>query len=347
MTDRITARDIADAAQRLNGHVVRTPLLTSAVLNARTGATVIIKPETLQITGSFKIRGAFYRLSRLNAAERAAGVIAWSGGNHAQGVATAAAWLGIATIIVMPSDAPSTKIENTRRLGAEIRLYDRATESREAIARAMIAERGGTLVPSYDDPDIIAGQGTVGFELASQAIALAGCVPDKILIPCGGGGLVAGCAIALRDARADAEIYSVEPEACNDMARSLDAGHRVANAAGATSICDALLAPRPGEMTFPYALHMLAGGLGVSDAMTMDAMAFAWRELKLVVEPGGAVALAALLNGLLDVRGKLVAVVLTGGNVDEALFVRALSRGARKNGPDRLRIAARAGTMRR
>jgi threonine dehydratase len=325
-TDRIvTAEHVEAAARRLAGNAVVTPLLHFPELDARIGGRVLIKPETLQIAGSFKFRGAFNRLSQLGGAERRAGVIAWSSGNHAQGVAAASARLGIAATIVMPSDAPTTKIDNTRRLGASVHFYDRANESRENIARALISERGGTLVPSYDDPHVIAGQGTAGLEIAEQATAMMGCVPDIILVPCGGGGFVAGCATALCARRADAQVYAVEPATFDDTTRSLAAGKRLANRVGAASICDALLAPEPGELTFPINERLLAGGLAVSDQMVLDAMAFAWRELKLVVEPGGAVALAALLNGLVSAKGKLIAVVLSGGNVDRPVFVRALS----------------------
>lgn len=321
-----TFADVADAARQIEGHAVRTPLLRFTDLDRRTGATVVIKPETLQITGTFKFRGAYNRLSRLNERERAAGVVAWSSGNHAQGVAAAARTLGIAATIVMPADAPVMKMENTRRLGAAIRPYDRYTESRETIARAMVAESGSTLVPSYDDPWIIAGQGTAGLELAQQATEAIGNVPDIVLVPCGGGGLVAGCALALREMRGNCAVYSVEPRSFDDTARSLVAKHPLSIAAGATTLCDALMAPHPGELTFPINQRLLAGGLAVNDDMVLDAIAYAWRVMKLVVEPGGAVALAALLHGLIDVRGRSVGAVLSGGNVDADIYVRALAR---------------------
>lgn len=320
-TERLPVRpaDIDAAARRLHGHAVRTPLLENDELDALAGGRVLLKAETLQHTGSFKFRGAWNRLSQLTATERRAGVLAWSSGNHAQGVALAAQRLGIRAAIVMPRDAPRIKIENTRRLGAEIIGYDRYSEVREEIGRRIARERGAVIVPAYDDAQIVAGQGTVGLEIAEQAAAL-GLTVDQALVCCSGGGLVAGTALALRAARDDTRVYSVEPAGFDDHARSLLLGERVSNAPDARSICDALQAPTPGEVTFPINRALLAGGLVVSDDDVRTAMRFAFRTLKLVVEPGGAVALAAVLAGKIPTEGRVTAVVLSGGNVDPAAF---------------------------
>lgn len=320
-TERLPVRpaDIDAAARRLHGHAVRTPLLENDELDALAGGRVLLKAETLQHTGSFKFRGAWNRLSQLTATERRAGVLAWSSGNHAQGVALAAQRLGIRAAIVMPRDAPRIKIENTRRLGAEIIGYDRYSEVREEIGRRIARERGAVIVPAYDDAQIVAGQGTVGLEIAEQAAAL-GLTVDQALVCCSGGGLVAGTALALRTARDDTRVYSVEPAGFDDHARSLRLGERVSNAPDARSICDALQAPTPGEVTFPINRALLAGGLVVSDDDVRAAMRFAFRTLKLVVEPGGAVALAAVLAGKIPTEGRVTAVVLSGGNVDPAAF---------------------------
>ena len=310
--------EIVDAARQIAGEAVRTPLLEYPALNARVGGRVLIKFEGAQRTGSFKFRGAYNRLSRLTAAERAQGVVAWSSGNHAQGVAAAARLLGVPATIVMPSDAPAIKIRNTRGHGAEILLYDRASQSREDIARALVAERGAVLVPSFDDPHIIAGQGTVGLEIMEQAVER-GAAVEQLLACCGGGGLIAGIATAVTE-RAKVAVYSVEPQAFDDTARSLASGERETVAAGATSICDALLTPQPGELTFAINRRLLAGGLSVSDEEVREAMRFAFDSLKLVTEPGGAVALAAVLAGRLPLEGRTTAVTISGANVDPAAF---------------------------
>jgi threonine dehydratase len=323
--EAVTYEDVVQAARRLSGHASVTPLLQSAVLNERTGATVLLKAENLQIIGAFKFRGAFNRLVQLNPDERARGVVAWSSGNHAQGVAAAAQRLGIHAAIVIPSDAPSIKVEGTRRLGAEIVFYDRHREDRERIGRSLAKERGATLVPSYDDPHIIAGQGTVAIEAVEQARAIYNAQFDTMLVPCGGGGLISGCALALNALCPSARIYCVEPAAFDDTARSLVSGKRETNDPNATSACDALMSPSPGALTFPINQRLLTAGLRVTDEMVFAAMAFAWKELKLVVEPGGAVALAAVLQGLIDCRGKTVGVVLSGGNVDPELYARVLN----------------------
>ncbi|CAO3375455.1 threonine/serine dehydratase [Azospirillum argentinense] len=317
-------QDIVEAAARLDGVAVRTPLLENALLNERVGGRVLLKPEVLQRSGSFKFRGAFNRLSQLTPEERRGGVVAWSSGNHAQGVAAAAALLGMPAVIVMPSDAPALKIANTRGYGAEVVLYDRWTESREAIATAIAAERGATTVPPYDDPHIMAGQGTVGLEIAAQAQAI-GAVPDDVIAPCSGGGLMSGVATAVRHSFPDSRLWAAEPAGFDDVARSLAAGERVENTAGQRSICDALLTPTPGALTFPVMKTLLSGSLAVTDAEVKAAMAYAFTVLKLVVEPGGAVGLAAVLTGKLPAAGRTVVVVLSGGNVDAATFTDALA----------------------
>lgn len=320
----ITLSDIEDAAARIAGAAIRTPLIESDALNERLGARVLIKPENLQRTGSFKFRGAFNRLSRLTPAERAAGVVAWSSGNHAQGIAAAARRLNMRAAIVMPGDAPRVKLENTRSYGAEVIPYDRATENREDIARRIASERGATLVPSYDDRDIIIGQGTAGLELARQADARDARL-DALLVCCGGGGLIAGMATAFAALSPSTEIYSVEPEGFDDHARSLASGRREHNTGTKPSICDALLAPTPGELTFPVNRRLLKGGLSVSDDEARAAIRYAATALKLVAEPGGAVALAAALHEKIDCSNKTVGVVISGGNIDPNLLAEILA----------------------
>lgn len=315
----IDVQDVIDAARIIQPAAVRTPLLENAALNIRCGRRVLVKFEGAQHTGSFKFRGAYNRLARLDAAERAAGVVAWSSGNHAQGVAAAARLLAMPATIVMPADAPAIKLANTRALGAEVVTYDRHRESREEIATALAQARGATLVPSFDDPFIIAGQGTVGLEILEQAEAL-GVTVSQILVCCGGGGLTAGIATIVKARAPDVVLYSVEPGAFDDTARSLASGVREQVASDARSICDALMAPSPGAMTFPINHALLSGGLTVSDDQVRDAMRFAFSALKLVVEPGGAVALAAMLNGLAPACEGASVVVLSGSNVDPALY---------------------------
>ncbi len=317
--------EIEAAARRLAGVAVETPLLRSAALDQRTGAQVLLKPEMLQRTGSFKFRGAYNRIAQLSESERRAGVVAFSSGNHAQGVAAAAALLDIPAAIVMPADAPAIKIENTRGYGAEVLCYDRYRQEREQVAAEIVAERGATLVRPYDDRDIIAGQGTCGLEIAGQAERRGGPL-NLLLVCCGGGGLISGIALAFGALSPATEIFAVEPEGFDDTARSLAAGERVGNDPEARSFCDALLAARPGAVTFEINRQRLAGGLVVSDAEVAEAMAYAFRVLKLVVEPGGAVALAALLSGKAETRGKRVGVVLSGGNVDAETFCAAIGR---------------------
>lgn len=315
----VDVTDVEKAAERLSGISVRTPLLQNYELDQIAGGTVLLKPECLQVTGSFKIRGAYNRLSQLTAEQASHGVVAWSSGNHAQGVAAAGAMLGIRTTIVMPEDAPRAKLENTERLGGEVVTYDRYTGDREAIARQIAADRNAELVPSYDHEHIIAGQGTVGLELAEDASSM-GLPPDQVLIPCGGGGLSSGSALALKSRLPVVDVYAVEPADFDDTARSFLANERVRIDDTARSICDALQTPMPGELTFAINRRLLSGVLTVSDAEVRAAIRFAFKNLKLVVEPGGAVALAAVLSGKVDTKGVTTAIVLSGGNIDVDLF---------------------------
>lgn len=316
--------DIEAAARRLEGLAVNTPVLESPALNKACGGRVLIKPECLQRTGSFKFRGAYNRIAQLDEVQRAAGVVAWSSGNHAQGVAAAAALLGIRATVVMPHDAPQIKLQRTRDFGAEVVGFDRFSEDREAIARAIAAERGAALVPSYDHPQVIAGQGTCGLEFARQLLAR-GLELDSLLVCCGGGGLSAGIATAFAQLQPAAAVHPVEPAQFDDTARSLQAGTRLSNDPEARSICDALLAPTPGELTFAINRQLLSEGLRVTDDEVRGAMRFAFEELKLVVEPGGAVALAAVLNGRIDCLQRTVGVIISGGNVDADQFAGVIS----------------------
>jgi len=320
----VTPADIDAAAETIAAAAVRTPLLNSAALDERVGARVFLKPEVLQRTGSFKFRGAYNKLSSIPSDRRAAGVVAFSSGNHAQGVAAAARLLNMPATIVMPADAPVAKRERTKSFGAEVVLYDRDKEDREAIARAICDKRGATLVPPYDDPKIVAGQGTAGREIAQDLLAL-GATPDLVIAPASGGGLVAGIATAIKAKFPGAEVMTAEPEGYDDHARSFAAGRRTAITPAGRTICDALMAPMPGEITFAINNALGVRGVVVSDAEVGAAVKFAFNELKLVVEPGGAIALAALLTGRLEARGKTVAVVLSGGNVDADLFAKLIS----------------------
>ncbi len=317
----ITAADVDAAALAIAPYAVRTPLLNSAALDARVGGRIFLKPEVLQRTGSFKFRGAFNKLASIPEAARSGGVVAFSSGNHAQGVAHAAQLLGMQATIVMPSDAPQAKITRTREFGAEVVLYDRLKEDREAIARSISEKRGATLVPPYDDPHVMAGQGTVGREIAEDLQAL-GLTPDIVVAPASGGGLVAGIATAVKARFPSTQILSAEPADYNDHALSFEAGERVSHHAQSPTICDALMAMTPGELTFAVNNHLHVKGVAVTDAEAGAAIAFAFRELKLVVEPGGAVGLAALLQGRFDAKGKTVVIVLSGGNIDAELFAR-------------------------
>lgn len=326
MTSIIPTPGIADieaAAARLAGFAVETPLIESPVLNERFGARLLFKPEVLQRTGSFKFRGAYNKIASLSPEERSRGIVAFSSGNHAQGVAASAAMFGVRAVIVMPSDAPSMKIENVRRMGAQIVLYDRYREDRSAVTRPYV-ERGLVLVPPFDDPAVIAGQGTIGLELLSQAKKL-GAHLDAVVIPCGGGGLTGGISMAVKHGSPQTEIWAAEPEHFDDTRRSLAAGKRLANEPGRTSVCDALLTPEPGEITFEINRKNLAGSVAVTPKAVAAAMRDAMAHLKLVVEPGGAAGLAALSSGEIDLDGRTIAVVLSGGNVDFSLYADILA----------------------
>jgi threonine dehydratase len=319
-----TAADVDAAAARLAGVALRTPLISSPVLDARTGGRIFLKAETLQRTGSFKFRGAYNKLSSLASDMRRGGVVAFSSGNHAQGVAAAAKLLDMPAVIVMPRDAPRPKRERTAALGAEIVLYDRQREDREEIARDIAASRGAVLVPPYDDPFVIAGQGTAGREIAEDMARL-GHSLDCVIANASGGGLTAGIALAVKARVPAARIYTAEPEGFDDHARSFRSGRRERNAALSGTICDALMSQMPGELTFEVNRTLVADGVAATEAEVARAVAFAFHELKLVVEPGGAVALAALLAGKPDVAGKTAVVVLSGGNIDPELFARLVA----------------------
>jgi threonine dehydratase len=311
-----TFADVIAAAARIAPYAIRTPLVESWQLNALTGGRIFLKLETLQRTGSFKFRGACNRLAMIPQEERSRGVVAFSSGNHAQGVAAAAQLFGMPALIVMPSDAPKPKIEGTRAFGAEIVAYDRLRDDREAIAARICAERGAVLVKPFDQTEIIAGQGTVGLEIAA-AVRHLGLTLDEVLVPCSGGGLVCGTALGLHGSGIAAKVHSVEPENFDGMKRSLEAGKRVQAPGGKLSIADALMAPIPGAIVFETAKDLLAPGFAVNDAELERAMVFAAQKLKLLVEPGGAAALAALLAGrVVDVKDKTVALVLSGGNAE-------------------------------
>jgi threonine dehydratase len=316
--------DIDAAARVLAPFAVRTPLLSSPALNERVGTKVFLKPEMLQRTGSFKFRGAFNKMSSIPESARSGGVVAFSSGNHAQGVAAAARILNMPATIVMPADAPLSKRERTKAYGAEVVLYDRDREDREAIARDIAGPRGATLVRPYDDPYVIAGQGTVGREICEDMAAL-GIAPDIVVAPASGGGLVAGVATAVKARYPEAMMMSAEPEAFDDHARSLRAGKREPHASKGRTICDALMASIPGELTFAINSRLLSQGITASDEEVGAAVGFAFRELKLVVEPGGAVGLAALLAGHIEAAGKTVVIVLSGGNVDADLYARLIN----------------------
>ncbi|WP_136684614.1 threonine ammonia-lyase [Falsirhodobacter xinxiangensis] len=313
---------IEAAAGRLRGHARVTPLLSSPDLDRIAGRRVLVKAECLQHTGSFKFRGAWSAVSALDPETRARGVIAISSGNHAQGVALAAARHGTGAVIVMPADAPKLKIDNTRALGAEVILYDRATEDREAIGESLAAERGLTLIRPFDDPQVIAGQGTTGLEIAEQALA-AGVKAADVIVCCGGGGLSSGIALALEGSAL--RVRTAEPAGFDDMARSLLADERLANGP-ASSICDAILTPKPGELTFPILSRLAGPGIVVTDDEALDAVAQAFLRLKIVLEPGGAVALAAALSHAPEIEADTVICVASGGNVDPATFASALAR---------------------
>ena len=314
-----TFADVDLAADRIRGVAVRTPLINAPVLDEHLRARVFLKAETLQRTGSFKFRGAYNKISSIALERRAGGVVAYSSGNHAQGVAASAKLNGMRATIVMPADAPLAKRQRTQALGAEVVLYDRDREDRAAIAHKIADERGATLVPPFDDPLIIAGQGTIGREIVEDLSTL-GLKPDLVLVGCSGGGLIAGTALGVKARVPDAVFYAVEPAGFDDTLRSFASGNRERNARMSGSICDALLTNRPGEITFPINRVLVGQGLTVTDDEVARAVRYAFEELKLVVEPGGAVGLAAMLAGKVELAGKIVAGVLSGGNVDAEMF---------------------------
>lgn len=318
----VNIQSILAAENRLRGHTRITPLLNAPLLDAELGRRIFLKTECLQKTGSFKYRGARSAISALDDATRKHGVLAFSSGNHAQGIALAASELGTSAVIVMPSDAPFTKINNTRAYGAEVILYDRASDDRDAIGQALAQDRGLTLIKPFDNPEVIAGQGTVGLEIAAQAEAL-GIKDAKVLVCCGGGGLTSGISLALADRAPGFRVHTVEPEDFDDVARSLAAGEILGNAQTTGSICDAILTPAPGALTFPILKAHCGAGLSVSDKEAQHAMAIAFAHFKLVLEPGGAVAFAAALFKS-DGAGDVIAVA-SGGNVDPNVFEAALT----------------------
>lgn len=316
--------DVREAARRLDGWAVHTPLLSNAALDERLGGRILIKPEILQRTGSFKFRGAFNALSKLTQEQRARGVVAFSSGNHAQGIAEAAKILGIRARIVMPHDAPAVKADGVRARGAEVIGYDRETEDREAICERLAAETGAAIIPSFDHPDIIAGQGTCGLEVFED-LSARGETADQLICCVGGGGLIAGINLAAEALSPDTKIYGAEPAGFDDHARSLEAGKRLSNERKGGSVQDALLSDKPGALTFAINRPRLAGIGVVSDAEALDAIRYAFATLKLVAEPGGATALAAALSGRIDCAGRTTVIVITGANVDPSLFARTVS----------------------
>jgi threonine dehydratase len=323
MTD-FTLENIRTAAARLQGKVIHTPLLEADLLNEQLGGRILFKPECLQYTGSFKFRGALNKISTLTPEQRQRGVVAYSSGNHAQGVAAAAKAAGIHAKIVIPEDAPALKIQNTRDYGAEVILYNRYTESREAIGAEIAQREGRILIPPYDDYDIMAGQGTLGLEIAG-ALTDMGIQADALLCPCGGGGLIAGVSTAMKALSPATAVYAVEPEGFDDTQRSLLSGQREQNATQGGSICDSIVTPQPGELTFAVNRNTLSGALIADETAVRQAMQLAFSRLKLVVEPGGVAGLAALINAQYDCSGKTVVVVLSGGNVDLTTFRQLVS----------------------
>jgi threonine dehydratase len=323
-TGDFSIADIEAAYVRILPFIVRTPLLESEALNRAVGARVLVKAENLQKTGSFKFRGACNRTLQIPAEQRPRGIVAFSSGNHALAISAVCANFGMPATIIMPADAPKAKIEGARAYGATVRLYDRRTDDREAIGREIAERTGAVTVPPYDDRQVMAGQGTVGLEIVQQTQANS-VKPDFVLAAASGGGLVAGVATAINAYYPQALLYAVEPKGFDDHARSLAKGEQIANVPGANSICDSLQVVSPGKLTFPVNKRLLAGSLVVDDDEVRRAMRAAFETLKLVVEPGGAVPLAAVLAGKLDVSGKTVVLVLSGGNVDPEVFQSALA----------------------
>ncbi|MBM3566366.1 MAG: threonine/serine dehydratase [Alphaproteobacteria bacterium] len=327
LSDPPTYDDIKEAADRLHGFAVETPLLESPLLNDELGFRLLVKAEVLQRTGSFKFRGAYNRLSHMSPEDRRRGVVAFSSGNHAQGVAASAKIFGAPAVIIMPKDAPALKVANTRAYGAEVVLYDRKTEDREVIGEQIAKKRGLTLVRPFDDPYIIAGQGTAGIEIVRAARAR-GIPLDAVLVPCGGGGLTAGLALAIHAESPGTKVWLVEPEGWDDWKKSLESGRIERTDDQGSMLCDALLTPSPGKITFEINRRLVAGALDVGDEAVLRAMAVAWKYFKVVVEPGGVVGLAAALSGAIQTQGQTICAVCSGGNVDPAIYRTALERFA-------------------
>ena len=325
MTMTVTAAGVRAAAERIKGAAVVTPLLENEWLNQRTGGRVLMKAETLQHGGSFKFRGAMNRLSKLTPEERARGVLAWSSGNHAQGVARAARLFGARNVIVMPKDAPALKVAQVKAYGGEIVFFDRYSEDREAIGRRIAEAEGLALAPSYDHVDIIEGQGTVALEAAEQAAAR-GLSFDAFVICCGGGGLTSGCATILEEISPATEIHIAEPEFYDETWASIQAGRKLTADITKKTLCDALATPSPGDITFDIMRRRVAGGVTLSDDEVAEAVAWAFKYLKLVIEPGGAIALAALYHRKLPTEGRTIGITLSGGNVDPSLYATILGR---------------------
>jgi threonine dehydratase len=319
-----TIADVIEADTRIRPYALETPLLRADLLDEVTGASVFVKAECLQPRGAFKMRGAANAMLKIALQDRHKGVVAFSSGNHAQGIAFMAKALGMEATIVVPSDAPKGKLESVARDGAAIVTYNRVTESREAIGAAIAAEKGAALIEPFDHKDVIAGQGTCGLEIIRQAKAL-GVSLDDVVICASGGGLAAGIALACEAQSATTRVILAEPAGHDDFARSLIAGKMLSNESGTRSIQDALLTQSPGLLTFPILQHVGAQGVCVSDEEALYAMAFAFKYLRIVLEPGGAAALAAVLTGKLDTKGRKIAITASGGNVDPATFIRALA----------------------
>lgn len=321
----VTAAGIRAAAKRIEGAAIVTPLLENEWLNARVGARVLMKAEIFQHGGSFKFRGAMNRLSRLQADEPGRGVVAWSSGNHAQGVARAARLFGVRSVIVMPKDAPALKLAQVKAYGGEVVLFDRYTEDREEIGRAIAAKENLALAPSYDHVDIIEGQGTLALEAVAQA-RLASASFDAFVICCGGGGMTAGCATILEDLSPETAVIIAEPEGYDETWASLQAGRRLKADVSRCTICDAIATPTPGELTFPIMQRLVKGGAALTDDEIAETVAWAFKYLKIVLEPGGAAALAAVYHKKIETAGRTIGLTLSGGNIDPGQFAAILGR---------------------
>jgi threonine dehydratase len=325
MSDKVTASGVRAAAKRIAGSVIKTPLLENEWLNERAGGRVLLKAETLQHCGSFKFRGAMNRLSMLTPEERKRGVLAWSSGNHAQGIARAARLFASPATIVMPKDAPALKVAQVRAYGGEIVFFDRYTQDREAIGRKIAAERGLALAPSYDHVDVIEGQGTLAIEAVEQAQAV-GAAFDVFIICCGGGGMTSGCATILEEISPATEVYIAEPEGFDETWASIRAGQKLKADISRKTLCDALATPSPGDITFPIMQRLVRGGFSISDDEVSETIAWAFKYLKLVLEPGGAAALAAVFHRKIRAEGRTIGLTLSGGNIDPSLFATILGR---------------------